>query len=67
MSLKRPLRGTTNGALGLVKSSSEKSMRPCFERPLILNDILSCLPMYERPLHDASRIQSSFESEVNVS
>ena len=67
MSLKRPLRGTTNGAMGLVKSSSEKSMRPCFERPLILKDILSCLLMCERPSHGASPIQSSFESEVNAS
>ena len=67
MILKRPQRGTTNGALGLVNSSSEKSMRPCFERPLILKDILSCLLMCERPSHGASPIQSSFESEVNAS
>lgn len=37
--LKRPLYGTTNNALGLVKSSSEKLMRPCFEQPLTPSDI----------------------------
>ena len=55
-----------NSTLGLVNSSSEKSMRSCFERLRNLKDIRSYFLMCERPSHDASPIQSSFELEVNA-